>query len=89
MSRAISCGRCCAARRWTCVDERVVGVGQQLGCEARQVVEVAVEDRPGEAGLGHERADGQLRERALGEQRAGGAEDPLAGEVGGDVGRTS
>ena len=71
------------------VDEWVVGVGQQLRGEARQILEVPVEDRPRQPGLGHERADGQLCERALGQQRAGGVEDPFAREVGGNVRRAS
>ena len=66
-------------------DERIVGVGQQVRGELREVAVVAVEDRPLQAGLGHERVDGEVGERALDEQAAGRGEDPVAGLGGGDA----
>jgi hypothetical protein len=71
------------------VDEGIVGIGQQLGGEAGEVVEMAVEDRPRQPRLGHQRADGELGERTLGEQRSRGGEDPRSGDLRRDVWRAS
>ncbi len=67
------------------VDERIVGVRQELGREARQVVEVPVEDGPREPRLRHHGADRELGERAVCEQRAGRREDPRPREIPRDV----
>ena len=67
------------------VHERVVGVGQEIGCERRQVVPVAVEDRARHAGARHHRTDAELGEGPFLEQPARRVEDQAARLDGRDV----
>jgi hypothetical protein len=52
----------------------------------RQAVEVAVEHRPRQGGLGHDDVDGQVAVAAAGEQALGRGEDAPARLRGGDAG---
>jgi hypothetical protein len=63
--------------------QRLVGVRQELRRQLRDRVEVAIEDRPRQPRLLHDRAHGERRERPLDEQRTGRLEDPSPGLGGG------
>jgi hypothetical protein len=63
------------------IEERILGVGQKLGRHLGERVEVAVEDRPSQAGARHDIADRQRREWPVEQQLTGSAEDPTPGFI--------